>query len=111
MPVEFKTDKLNPCICGFKPDHYTMYYGSTPYDIYCPNCKKQTTMAKCKITGYDGHLIDYWNRHISKLTLEQLEEEVKDLYIERKENDPFNEYKSYEYYWEEGSGEKFYGKC
>ena len=77
MDSKFQTDELNACVCGFKPTHYSVAYGRTPYDVFCPNCKKQTTMAKCKITGHSSHVIDYWNKHISKLTKEELQHEVK----------------------------------
>ena len=75
--VQFKTDELKPCRCGFKPDHYTVGYGQTPYDVFCPNCKKQTSFAKCKITGWNGNLFDYWNKHIAQMTLEEVEHEPK----------------------------------
>ena len=99
---KFKTDELIPCICGFKPDHYNIAYGRTPYDIFCPNCKKQTTLAKCYITGWHGHLIDYWNKHIAKLTLKELENEFQEFRKERKKALAYDgEYEgcnSYEYY-------------
>ena len=109
---EFKTDKLNECICGFKPDCYFVGYSSTPYDVFCPNCKKQTQFAKCQVTGSVNNLIDYWNKHISKLTLQEMEKEVSDLREERKKADPFNqECEVYEYYWVKGEGEVLHTKC
>ena len=110
MEEQFKTNEINPCKCGFKPEHYTITYGRTPYDIWCPNCEKQTSMAKCKVTGWHGNAIDYWNEHIANLTIEELEKEVTDLMKERKKKDPYNEYKSYEYYWVKDKGETFYGR-
>jgi len=91
MFVKFPTDELSPCICGFKPDHYEVGYGQTPYDIHCPECKKQTTMAKCKVTGWEGNVIDYWNKHISKLTLEQMKQECWEVRQERMLVDPYRE--------------------
>ena len=49
MQAEHKSDKINPCRCGFKPDHFTMGYGRTPYLISCPKCKKQTNLSKCSL--------------------------------------------------------------
>ena len=28
---------------------------------------------KCKVTGWHGNAIDYWNEHIANLTIEELE--------------------------------------
>jgi|ERR1035437_1617287 hypothetical protein len=109
--VQFKTDELKPCRCGFKPDHYTIGYGQTPYDVFCPNCKKQTTLAKCKVTGWNGNLFDYWNNHIAQMTLEEIDHEVEELRKEQKANCGYDGYKVYEYYWEKGKGEIFFGKC
>ena len=110
--TEFKTDKLKKCKCGFKPNHYLVGYGSTPYDVFCPNCKKQTSFAKCEVTGWHGNVIDYWNKHISKLTLQELEKEVEDLRNEKQEKDPYNqEYDVYEYYWIKDKGEVLHTIC
>jgi len=109
MQVQFKTNKLNPCQCGFKPDHYTVGYGRTPYDVFCPNCHKQTTLSKCKITGCNENLFDYWNQHISKMTLIEMEKEVDDFRKEQKANcGGYDGYKIYEYYWEKDKGEVLY---
>jgi len=108
---KFESKDINPCRCGFQPTHYSVYYGRTPYDIGCPVCKKQTTMAKCKVTGWHGHVIDYWNEHISKLTQEELEEEVKLFNIERQENTGYDGYKYYDYYWEKDKGETLYARA
>lgn len=105
---QFKTDEIKPCRCGFKPDHYSIYYGRTPYDIFCPNCQKQTTLAKCKVTGHHENVIDYWNNHIRYLTKGEIDKEVLDLKRERQEKDPDYEYSTYDYYWEKGKGEVLY---
>lgn len=63
MIVDKKTDKLKKCICGFKPDHYSVAYGRTPYSVFCPNCNKQTKGKG----GVSQNIVDYWNetaRHI-----------------------------------------------
>lgn len=109
--VDFKTDELIPCQCGFKPDHYSIGYGRTPYDIYCPNCKKQSQFAKCQVTGSHYNLIDYWNKHVAGLTLEQMQQEVRDLNEEKKREDPYKEYKVYTYYWYEGKGAVLTKQC
>lgn len=106
----FKTEEINPCICGFKPDHFSVYYGRTPYDIFCPTCKKQTTMAKCKVTNSHENVIDYWNEHISKLTKEDMEKETLEFRKEEKENTGYDGYKSYSYFWEKGNGPVLYKK-
>jgi len=109
MISNFKTDELIPCVCGFKPDHYSIAYGSTPYDVFCPECKKQTNFAKCLITGWYGHLVDYWNNHIAGITLVEMEKEVQEFKEERKKALAYDgEYegcKSYDYYWVKDEGE------
>jgi len=110
MESRFKTEEINTCRCGFKPNYFSVFYGKTPYDIYCPHCKKQTARAKCKVTGWHGNVIDYWNKHIANLTKEELEKEVSELMQERKEKDPYGEFNTYEYYWEKDKGEVFYGR-
>lgn len=102
---DFKTDELEPCLCGFKPDHYSIYYGQTPYCIWCPDCKKQTNFAKCLVTGHHDNVIDYWNKHISKLTLSQVQEEVKLFLAEKEAKRREEQFKSYNYYWQKGKGE------
>ena len=102
---EFKTSNLLECNCGFKPDRYSIYYGSTPYDVSCPFCKKQTTMAKCKVTGWAGNVISYWNEHIRHLTLEEMETEVEEFRKEQKENIGYDLYGYYNYYWYADKGE------
>lgn len=109
--VDFKIDQLVPCQCGFKPDHFDIGYGRTPYDIYCPVCKKQSSMAKCKITGSHLNLIDYWNKHVSKLTKEEMLKEVEEACEQRKKEDPYNEYKVYTYYWTKDEGEELIKRC
>lgn len=110
MPGEFKTNKIKPCQCGFKPDHYSLGYSSTPYDIWCPNCKKQLNNARCRCTGMPDHAIDYWNKHLRHLTKRQMEGEITKLINERiKVQDKYCErFKFYDYYWEKGNGEVLY---
>lgn len=111
MQVEFKTDELVPCRCGFKPDHFTIGYGRTPYDVFCPVCKKQSVHAKCKVTNHHENAIDYWNKIVSKMTVEEINDELIALRKEKKEIDPYNEYKVYTYYWIKDEGEKLIKKC
>ena len=103
--VKFKTDKLLECRCGFKPNHYTVGYGSTPYDVWCPNCKKQTTLAKCLVTSHSNNLFDYWNTHIRHLTKEDVDKEVDDFRKIQKKNIGYDLYKRYDVYWVAGEGE------
>lgn len=112
MESKFKTNELKPCICGFKPDHYSVSYGKTPYDVFCPVCLKQLARAKCLVTGWHGHAVDYWNKHIAELTLEEMEEEVRIFNEERKKALAYDgEYegcKNYSYYWVKEEGEKLF---
>ena len=108
MDSKFKTDEINPCKCGFKPDHYIVMYGRTPYDIWCPTCKKQTCMAKCKVTGSSENAIDYWNSHIAQMTKEEVRQEVVDFQKERENQNLIERPKEYQYYWEKDKGEVLY---
>lgn len=69
--VKFKTDKLLPCLCGFKPTHFIVAYGPTPYSIWCPNCKKQTENYKL-IGGCEQDIIDLWNNIVRSKSKEEL---------------------------------------
>ena len=109
--VEEKTDELVPCQCGFKPDHVSIGYSRTPYDVFCPTCKKQTQFAKCATTGHIGNAIDYWNNHVAKLTLEEMKEEYSSVKKDKLIEDPYNEYKIYQYYWYKGTGEELDKRC
>ena len=109
--VTFETDELISCQCGFKPVHYSVYYGSTPYDVICPICQKQTTLAKCKVTGWSGHVIDYWNSHIAKMTLAEMQDEQKEFYLEQvRETGHRGGYTEYWYYWVKDKGEVLHSK-
>jgi hypothetical protein len=114
MESKFNTDELKPCICGFKPNHYSVWYGPTPYDIVCPNCRKQSARTKCLVTGWVGHLIDYWNKHVAGMTKEELDKEVQDFENEKanalKYGGEYEGFKTYEYYWQEGKGEVLYAR-
>ena len=111
MQVRKESKELDPCLCGFKPQHYTIGYGRTPYLIRCPECDKQTNFAKCKVTGSANNIIDYWNQHISKLTKDEMQKEVQEVKEERKREDPYNEYKVYTYYWTKNEGAVLYASC
>ena len=72
--VDIETDELNTCECGFKPTHYTIAYGKTPYDVYCEGCKKQTNRYR-SIGGHHSNVINFWNeiaplRELKEFTLE-----------------------------------------
>ena len=106
MQVDFQTDKLNSCNCGYKPDHYTVGYGSTPYSITC-KCGKNLYHAKCKITGGINNLIDYWNKIISVTSINKLRLE-RDSFLEQKEEmirEEGHTPREYQYYWYENKGE------
>jgi hypothetical protein len=104
------TDELVPCQCGFKPDHYSVYYSRTPYDIWCPNCRKQLNFARCKVTGNHENAIDYWNSHLAVLTLSEIEQEVEEFMTELENaiREEGMRPKSYNYYWEKDKGEILY---
>lgn len=107
---EFKTDDLKPCRCGFKPNHYSVYYGNTPYDIWCPNCKKQITSTKCEVTGWYENAIDYWNSHLADMTIEEIKTEYQDFLEEKRkvEEKSYQRAREYQYYWEKGKGAVLY---
>lgn len=72
MPaVNFKTDKLISCLCGFKPEYYSVLYGPTPYTIFCPICIKQTQHYK-RIGGCEQNIIDLWNNIVSRYSKQEL---------------------------------------
>jgi hypothetical protein len=104
------TDQLVPCQCGFKPDHYSIYYSRTPYDVVCSNCKKQLNFARCKVTGHHMHVIDYWNKHLAALTKEEFDAEVAEFQEEREiaEANEGMRAKEYVYYWVAGKGPELY---
>ena len=102
MEVKFDTDQLLPCMCGFKPDHYSVFYGPTPYEISCPSCKKHLGQAKCKVTGSPDNAIDYWNSHIRHITADQLNAEYWS-YRESLRQDHERRYE--EVYWYAGRSE------
>lgn len=106
MQVKIKSDEISPCLCGFKPEHVTLGYGRTPYDIFCPQCKKQASIAKCQCTGAMENIIDYWNVKISKMSNEDIKEEIKEFNSIRKLKDPYDEYNEYQYFWYKDLGEK-----
>jgi len=68
-------------------------------------------MSKCKVTGSVKNVIDYWNSHISKLTLQELEDEVTEFRKEQKENTGYDMYDNYNYYWELSKGEVLFKSC
>ncbi len=111
MIVNFKTDKFKACVCGHKPDGYSMGYGSTPYIMAC-KCGKQLCQTKYLVTGGEDNLIDYWNNHLAGMTNKEAEKEYKAYLKERlKERGHFGEgYNTYEYYWYMGTGEFLHKK-
>lgn len=111
MQVDFVTDRILPCQCGFKPDHYIVGYGMTPYDIHCVPCGKQLALAKCLVTGSPDNAIDYWNKHVAHLTNEEQHEEVANFKAEQKLNTGYDGYSEYQYYWIEGPGEIIHKRC
>ena len=56
--IDEKTDRIEPCQCGFKPDHYSIGYGRTPYSIHCQSCRKSLH------GGCDDRIFDLWNAHV-----------------------------------------------
>lgn len=63
MQKDFKCEDIEPCECSYKPDHYTVGYGRTPYYISCLNCGKSLHGG----SGYIKDFIKIWNnkyRHI-----------------------------------------------
>ena len=101
MIVDIKTDELLPCLCGFKPDHYSIAYGSTPYDVFCPNCKKQFTFSKYAVTGNKENAIHYWNNYIRLKTIEEIEFDYEHAKGERKaeEDENYCRAKVWQWYW------------
>lgn len=99
MQVERKTDELKPCLCGFKPDHVIIGYGSTPFSVWCPDCKKSTNFTKYEVTGCLDNIIDYWNIHVRATTLEDLKIEFKKSIKKRDKNCGYDGYKVYQWYW------------
>ena len=100
MQVDFKTDELIPCLCGFKPDHYSVSYGPTPYDVFCPECKKQASLfTKYKVSGSPSGIISYWNNHCAKMTKEELKIEYDEFKKEQEKETGSDGYVVYQYYW------------
>ncbi len=60
MQVEKKVESLALCQCGYQPDTVTIGYGSTPYDVHCPQCSKQTYTYR-QVGGNIGNIIEFWN--------------------------------------------------
>lgn len=109
---KFPTDELVPCMCGFKPDHYEVNYGPTPYIVFCHGCKRGTNFTLCEVSGSPLNIIDYWNNHVANKTKEELRAEVvarekAKLRLETKNEQQIS---SYEYYWIAGKGKKLYVK-
>ncbi len=60
MQVEVKCDKLIPCVCGGKPDHFWIGYGRMPYYGFCPKCGKGTERY-IEVGGPKENFITCWN--------------------------------------------------
>jgi hypothetical protein len=58
--IDTKTDKLDTCVCGTKPTQYSLGFGSTPYSVHCPGCKKSTNSYR-EVGGMPQNIIDFWN--------------------------------------------------
>lgn len=58
--VDTETDKLNTCVCGTKPTQFSIGFGSTPYSVHCPGCKKNTNRYR-EVGGHHDNIIDFWN--------------------------------------------------
>ncbi len=56
MQVNIKTEKLNKCSCGHKPNSYWIGYSRTPYYLQC-KCGKRVN----NIGGNPQNIIDAWN--------------------------------------------------
>ena len=63
MIVDEETESINPCVCGYKPDHYSIAYGRAPYSIYCKGCKKQFMNG----SNVSKVFIEQWNSVIRLL--------------------------------------------
>jgi len=111
MIIEAKTDKFKTCVCGHKPDSYSIGYGRTPYNMSC-NCGKQLVFSKYLVTGGEDNLVDYWNNHLAGMTSKEVEKEYKAFLKEKtRECGYFNEgYSTYEYYWYMSTGEFLHKK-
>ena len=57
MQVKHKTEKLNTCSCGHKPDHFWVGYSRTPYYMQC-ECGKRVD----NIGGAFQNMVDAWNK-------------------------------------------------
>ncbi|MEK7556831.1 MAG: hypothetical protein AAB538_02535, partial [Patescibacteria group bacterium] len=57
MQIDKKTNEIEPCECGYKPQHYSIGYGSTPYYISCLGCGKSLHNG----TNDPGIIISQWN--------------------------------------------------
>jgi hypothetical protein len=60
MQVYKKVEGLDKCQCGYQPDTVCIGYGRTPYDVWCPECSKQTNTYK-QIGGAVDNAIKFWN--------------------------------------------------
>ena len=104
MIVTNKTNSLNNCSCGNKIDHYSMGYGSTPYDIHCTSCKKNTNLSTIEVTGSDVNIIDFWNSHISIMNIDDIKLENEALNSKKKKELIKNEWKYYNFFWIKDKG-------
>ena len=108
MIIDTKTDKLLPCLCGYKPDSYSTGYGSEPWCIWGPNCKKQTNFTHHYISNHVNNLFDYWNNYVrlkSKRQLAALGREF-DKRKKAQELEAEQAYHHYELHWINGEGEQ-----
>lgn len=62
MQLDIPNDKIKPCECGYKPDHFTIGYGRKPYSIACLGCGKSLHEG----TNDENIIIKAWNRDYRK---------------------------------------------
>jgi len=99
--MDYTTDELKPCSCGNKITKYSLAYGSTPYSIFCPVCKKSTNLTAFLVTGCVDNFISYWNDHCADMTNEELRSELKEFMKIKKEKSGYPNYcRRYEWYWD-----------
>ena len=97
--VDFKTDKLKPCICGNKIESYGLAYGSTPYLLHCKGCGKSINDTPYLVTGNDENLFSLWNDHIADKTIDELHKEYDRFKKVQKRKFEYEGYNIYRWYW------------
>ena len=62
MQIDKPTNTIRPCECGYKPKHYSIGYGRTPYYISCFGCGKSLHDGADDVAT----IINAWNRDYRK---------------------------------------------